>query len=63
MSLTTSSEAGAGASSSIAADPQNVFDQAALNAIARWRYNPRIVNGEAVERVGVQTEIRFELTE
>ena len=47
----------------VAADPQNVFDQAALNAIARWRYNPRIVNGEAVERVGVQTEIRFELTE
>ena len=47
----------------VAADPQNVFDAAALAAIARWRYNPRIVNGEAVERVGVQTEIRFELTE
>jgi protein TonB len=47
----------------VAADPEGVFDQAALNAIARWRYNPRIVNGEAVERVGVQTEIRFELTE
>ena len=47
----------------VAADPENVFDQAALAAIARWRYNPRIVNGQAVERVGVQTEIRFELTE
>jgi len=47
----------------VAAEPPNVFDQAALAAIARWRYNPRIVNGEPVERVGVQTEIRFELTE
>lgn len=47
----------------VAADPQNVFNDAALAAIARWRYNPRVVNGTAVERVGVQTEIRFELTE
>ena len=47
----------------VAADPQNIFDQAALNAIARWRYNPRVENGEAVERAGVQTVIRFELTE
>lgn len=47
----------------VAAEPQNVFNDAALAAIARWRYNPRVVNGQAVERVGVQTEIRFELTE
>lgn len=47
----------------VAADPANVFNDAALAAIARWRYNPRVVNGQAVERVGVQTEIRFELTE
>ena len=47
----------------VRADPPNVFDQAALAAIARWRYNPRVVNGQAVERVGVQTLIQFELTE
>ena len=40
-------------------EPDAVFDQAALKAIARWRYNPRVENGEAVERVGVQTIIRF----
>jgi len=40
-------------------DPEAVFDQAALKAIARWRYNPRVENGEAVERVGLQTTIRF----
>jgi len=43
------------------AEPDAVFDQAALKAIARWRYNPRVENGEAVERVGVQTIIRFTL--
>jgi protein TonB len=41
--------------------PNQVFDQAALNAIARWRYNPRVEGGVAVERVGIQTIIRFEL--
>lgn len=45
----------------VASEPGSTFDDAALNAIARWRYNPRVVNGEAVERVGLQTVIRFEL--
>lgn len=38
-----------------------MFEEAALKAIARWRYNPKIENGEGVERVGMQTVIRFEL--
>ena len=42
-------------------DPKNIFDDAALKAIARWRYNPRVDGGVAVERVGVQTIIRFQL--
>lgn len=45
----------------VASEPGTVFDDAALRAIARWRYNPRVVNGEAVERVGLQTIFRFEL--
>jgi protein TonB len=45
----------------VAAEPPNVFDKAALEAIARWRYNPRVDGGVAVERVGVQTLIRFNL--
>ena len=45
----------------IASDPPGVFDDAALRAIVRWRYNPRVENGIAVERRGVQTEIRFAL--
>jgi len=45
----------------VAAEPRGVFDEAALKAIARWRYNPRIDGGVAVERVGLQTVIRFQL--
>jgi protein TonB len=43
------------------AEPKNIFDDAALKAIARWRYNPKVEAGVAVERVGVQTIIRFQL--
>jgi protein TonB len=43
--------------------PPNVFDDAALKAIVRWRYNPKVENGVAVERVGVQTKIVFQLEE
>jgi periplasmic protein TonB len=43
------------------AEPKQMFDEAALKAIARWRYNPRVEGGVAVERVGVQTIIRFQL--
>jgi periplasmic protein TonB len=45
----------------INAEPKNIFDDAALKAIARWRYNPKVEGGTAVERVGVQTIIRFQL--
>jgi protein TonB len=43
------------------AQPKNIFDEAALKAIARWRYNPKVEGGVAVERVGIQTVIRFQL--
>lgn len=45
----------------IDAEPKTSFDDAALKAIARWRYNPKVENGVAVERVGVQTKIVFQL--
>ncbi|HVY64894.1 MAG TPA: energy transducer TonB [Gammaproteobacteria bacterium] len=38
-----------------------VFDDAALKAISRWRYNPRVEGGVAVERVGIETLITFKL--
>ncbi len=45
----------------VASEPGSVFDEAALKAIARWRYNPRVEGGQSVERVGLQTVIRFAL--
>ena len=45
----------------VASEPKTIFDEAALKAIARWRYNPRVDAGVAVERVGLETVIRFEL--
>lgn len=45
----------------IGANPRGVFEQAALRAVRRWRYNPRIENGVAVARSGIRVRLRFEL--
>jgi len=45
----------------VEAEPKSIFDDAALKSIARWRYNPKVEDGVAVERIGVQTIIRFQL--
>jgi len=45
----------------IGARPAQVFDQAALRAVRRWRYNPKVEGGTAVARTGVQVRLRFQL--
>lgn len=45
----------------VESEPGTVFDAAAVKAVQRWRYNPRIESGLAVERAGLQTVLRFEL--
>jgi TonB family protein len=45
----------------VEATPPGVFDQAATNAVKRWRYAPTVVNGTAVDVPRVRTRIRFEL--
>lgn len=45
----------------IGAQPRIVFDRAALRAIRKWRYSPKIENGVAIARQGQQARIRFEL--
>jgi protein TonB len=45
----------------VASEPGETFDDAALEAVARWRYNPRIDAGNPVERVGLETVFRFTL--
>ena len=45
-----------------AAEPAGTFDRAALDAVKRWRYEPRVVNGAVVEQ-RVETRLRFRLSE
>ena len=45
----------------IGAEPTYIFDRAALRAIRKWKYNPKIEGGVPVTRPGVQVRIRFEL--
>ena len=46
----------------IANSPSSIFDGAALKAISRWRYRPRVVDGEAQEVDGVQVRLTFTLS-
>jgi len=43
------------------AEPRGVFERAALQAVERFRYKPRVVNGEPLPVSGVQHRLTFEL--
>lgn len=43
------------------ASPKGMFEDAALKAISKWRYNPKVEDGVAVARKGIQTMLRFQL--
>lgn len=43
------------------AQPRGMFDQAALDAVKRFRFKPRAIAGTPVEVSGVQNRIRFKL--
>jgi protein TonB len=45
----------------IGANPRDIFDDAALRAVRRWRYNPRLENGVAVSRTGIRVRLLFEM--
>ncbi|MEM7704943.1 MAG: energy transducer TonB [Pseudomonadota bacterium] len=45
----------------IEADPPNIFNRAAIAAASKFKYKPRVVEGEAIAVPGVQNLIRFEL--
>jgi protein TonB len=42
-------------------NPRSVFDKAALQAVGKWRYNPKIENGVPVERTGEVVRLDFDL--
>jgi protein TonB len=43
--------------------PSAVFNKAALRAIERWKYEPKVVDGQPVSRPGMRKRLRFELNE
>lgn len=45
----------------IDANPPNVFNRAAMNAVKKFKYKPKIVDGKAQAVTGVRNIIRFEL--
>ena len=45
----------------VAYEPSTIFNKAAIKAVKQWKYNPKIVNGKAVEQPGVQIAIPFRL--
>lgn len=44
----------------VLSEPEGVFDRAALRAISKWKFNPKVVNGQPVEQAATQ-EIEFTL--
>ena len=42
--------------------PNNVFNRAALEAVRRYKYKPRVVNGSPMIVTGVKQRLTFELT-
>jgi periplasmic protein TonB len=45
----------------IEADPPGYFERAALRAVVKFKYKPKVVNGEPVQVAGVRNIITFEL--
>jgi protein TonB len=43
----------------VRAEPQSIFDQAAIDAVLKFKYKPRMVDGVAQEVAGVQNKITF----
>ncbi len=47
----------------IEAKPPGIFDRAAKNAALKFKYKPKVVNGEPIDVAGVRNRITFELAD
>jgi protein TonB len=45
----------------IESKPTGIFDRAALNAALKFKYKPKVVNGQPIDVAGVRNRITFEL--
>ena len=47
----------------IESEPPGIFDRAAVNAALKFKYKPKVVNGEPIDVAGVPHRITFELAD
>jgi protein TonB len=47
----------------IESKPPGIFDRAAVNAALKFKYKPKVVNGEPIDVAGVRNRITFELAD
>ena len=47
----------------IDAKPPGIFNRAAINAALKYKYKPKVVNGEPIDVAGVKTRITFDMAE
>ena len=45
----------------VEAEPKRIFDDASIEAASRFKYRPRVVDGEPIEVRGVRNLFRFKL--
>lgn len=45
----------------VEASPKGIFDRAAIQAAKKFKYKPRVVDGEPIEVPGVQNKITFQI--
>lgn len=41
----------------------SVLERASIKSVLRWKYNPKVQDGRAVARSGIETKIRFDLAD
>ncbi|WP_111977377.1 energy transducer TonB [Algibacillus agarilyticus] len=45
----------------IDSQPKRTFDREAQRALARWKYQPKILNGEAIKQTGLSVQLDFSM--
>ncbi|MGX9459727.1 TonB family protein [Shewanella sp. A14] len=43
------------------ANPNQIFDREAIQALKRWKYQPKMINGEPVSQLGQSVRLEFKL--
>ena len=45
------------------ADPKGYFERSAVRAAQKWKYKPKVVNGQAIAVTGVRHKVTFEMAD